>query len=49
MFGIGTLTGPVRAAALVGVVLAEALALYVGYGGAARLVGDDVRSAFEDR
>jgi len=32
MFGIETLSGPLHAAALVGLVLAEALVLYVGYG-----------------
>ena len=32
MFGIETLTGPVQAVALVGLVLVEAALLYVGYG-----------------
>ena len=38
MFGIETLSGTAQAAVLVGIVLAEALALYVGYGGLTRLL-----------
>ncbi|WP_164974849.1 DUF7512 family protein [Halegenticoccus tardaugens] len=32
MFGLATLSGNAHAAAVVGLVLAESLALYVGYG-----------------
>lgn len=39
MFGIETLGGTERAVALVGIVLAEAILLYVGYGTLERLVG----------
>lgn len=46
---ISTLSGPAHAAALVGIVLAESLLLYVGYGGVFRLAGSDVKSAIEDR
>ena len=49
VLGIATLSGPVHAAALVGIVLAEALLLYVGYGGVFRLAGEDVKAAIEDR
>ncbi|MFB6081454.1 MAG: hypothetical protein ABEJ67_01400 [Halanaeroarchaeum sp.] len=49
MFGIATLSGPARAGALVGVVLGEALVLYVGYGTVFRMVGDEVKTAIEER
>lgn len=39
MFGIETLEGPARAVALVGVVAAEAMLLYVGYGVLERVLG----------
>jgi hypothetical protein len=39
MFGIESLTGPTGAAVLIGIVLLEALLLYVGYGALERLVG----------
>ena len=39
MFGIETLTGAPYAGALVAVVLAEAIVLYVGYGGLERVAG----------
>jgi hypothetical protein len=39
MFGIETLGGTERAAVLVGIVLLEAVLLYVGYGTLERLVG----------
>ncbi|SEO23885.1 hypothetical protein SAMN04487948_101270 [Halogranum amylolyticum] len=45
MFGIETLSGTAQAAALVGLVLVEAIVLYVGYGGLVRLVGPTVIDA----
>ena len=39
MFGIESLSGPQGAAALIGLVLLEALVLYVGYGALEQLVG----------
>lgn len=39
MFGIETLSGPTGAAALIGIVLVEAILLYVGYGVLERLFG----------
>lgn len=39
MFGIESLSGPQGAAALIGLVLLEALVLYVGYGALERLLG----------
>ncbi|WP_396612796.1 hypothetical protein ACH9L7_05845 [Haloferax sp. S1W] len=42
MFGIETLTGSSQAAALVGVVLVEAMVLYVGYGALESAVGSTV-------
>jgi hypothetical protein len=45
MFGIETLGGTAQAAVLVGVVLLEALLLYVGYGGLTRLLGPHVQRA----
>lgn len=38
MFGLETLGGSAEAAATVGVVLGEAITLYVGYGAVARIV-----------
>ncbi|MFD1648054.1 DUF7512 family protein [Haloarchaeobius litoreus] len=43
MLGIESLSGNALAAALVGIVLFEALALYVGYGALESLVGGAVR------
>lgn len=45
MFGIESLTGPAYAGVMVGIVLVEALLLYVGYGGLMRVVGPSVRKA----
>jgi hypothetical protein len=39
MFGIETLQGPVGAVLLIGIVLVEALLLYVGYGALEQLLG----------
>ncbi|WP_229122270.1 DUF7512 family protein [Halapricum desulfuricans] len=39
MFGIETLDGPAGAAALIGIVLLEAIVLYVGYGALEQLFG----------
>jgi hypothetical protein len=43
MFGIETLGGNAQAAVLVGIVLLEALLLYVGYGGLESLLGPRLR------
>lgn len=48
LVGIASLTGIAHSVALVGLVLAEALALYVGYGIVFRTAGEEVRSAIED-
>ncbi|EJN58453.1 hypothetical protein SAMN04487950_0992 [Halogranum rubrum] len=45
MFGIEALSGSMQAVVLVGLVLSEAIALYVGYGGLVRLVGPTVVNA----
>jgi len=42
MFGIESLSGNAHAAALVGLVLLEAIALYVGYGALERVLGKHV-------
>jgi len=42
MFGIESLSGNAQAVALVGVVLLEAMILYVGYGGLEQVLGDYV-------
>ena len=42
MFGIETLTGSTYATAIVGIVLVEAMALYVGYGTLTRLAGPQI-------
>ncbi len=47
MFGIESLTGLTKALAVVGVVLIEALVLYVGYGGVTRLTAPRVRGILE--
>lgn len=39
MFGLENLTGSAQAAATVGLVLAEAVALYVGYGALSSVAG----------
>jgi hypothetical protein len=46
MLGI-ELTGAIDAAGLVGVVLAQALVLYVGYGGLQRVVGPKLLAMIE--
>ncbi|XVH31245.1 DUF7512 family protein [Haloferacaceae archaeon DSL9] len=43
MFGFDALAGSAHAAATVGIVLAEALTLYVGYGALARVAGPSAR------
>jgi hypothetical protein len=45
MFGIESLSGPAYAGALVGIVLVEALLLYVGYGALTRVAGPSVKDA----
>ncbi len=45
MFGIETLSGNAQAATLVGIVLVEAMVLYVGYGALTAAVGPSVRKA----
>jgi hypothetical protein len=47
MFGIEQASPTVQASALVGIVLVEALALYVGYGQLERVVGPAVLEAIE--
>ncbi|WP_170977226.1 DUF7512 family protein [Halorussus salinisoli] len=42
MFGIETVSGPAGAALLIGVVLLEAILLYVGYGILERLFGPTI-------
>ena len=42
MFGIESLSGPSGAVVLIGLVLAEALVLYVGYGALERFLGPKV-------
>ena len=49
MFGIETLTGPAYSAAIVGLVLVEAMVLYVGYGGLTRVVGTHITNAIGGR
>jgi hypothetical protein len=42
MFGIETLTGNAHAAALIGLVLVEAIVLHVGYSGLTRLLAPTI-------
>lgn len=49
MFGIETLTGSAHAAAIVGLVLFEAIVLYVGYGAIERLLGARLSSVLRGR
>lgn len=49
MFGIEALGGNTQAVVLVGIVLLEALLLYVGYGGLEALVGSRFRGVLEGR
>jgi hypothetical protein len=43
MFGIETLSGNAQAAALIGIVLVEAIALHVGYSGLTRITAPTVK------
>jgi hypothetical protein len=45
MFGLETLTGPTAAVAIIGIVLVEALILYVGYGALEQLLGPVITKA----
>ncbi|MFB6113899.1 MAG: hypothetical protein ABEJ58_07335 [Halodesulfurarchaeum sp.] len=45
MFGLQSLSGTSAAIAMVGIVLVEALVLYVGYGALTRIVGPKVSEA----
>ena len=49
MFGIETLSGTPYAAAVVGLVLVEAMVLYVGYGGLIRIAGPSIQNAMRGR
>jgi hypothetical protein len=49
VFGIESLGGNERAAVLIGIILVEALALYVGFGGLEALVGPSIRRVLEGR
>lgn len=42
MFGLETVDGPAVAALLIGIVLVEAMLLYVGYGALERLLGPSI-------
>ncbi|WP_449405248.1 DUF7512 family protein [Halorarum salinum] len=42
MFGLELLSGPAQATATVGIVLAEAIVLYVGYGALTQISGPTV-------
>jgi hypothetical protein len=42
MFGLESLSGPTGAAILIGLVLVEALVLYVGYGALEQLLGPKI-------
>jgi hypothetical protein len=45
VFGLETASGPVGAALLIGVVLVEAVVLYVGYGALERVLGPTITDA----
>jgi hypothetical protein len=45
MFGLETLDGWAQAVAVMGIVLVEAIALYVGYGALERLLGPRITNA----
>jgi hypothetical protein len=49
MFGIETLSGTAQAAVLVGIVLAESLLLYVGYGRLETVLGPRFKRVLEGR
>jgi hypothetical protein len=42
MFGLETIEGPAGAALLIGIVLVEAMLLYVGYGALEQLLGPTI-------
>ncbi|MFC7203737.1 hypothetical protein ACFQJC_09435 [Haloferax namakaokahaiae] len=48
MFGIETLTGSTQAVALVGLVLVEAMLLYVGYGALTRALSPTIHNLIGD-
>ena len=45
MFGIESTSGMVQSTILVGIVLVQAIVLYVGYGGLQKLVGPHIAEA----
>ena len=45
MFGIESLSDPLYSVAMVGLVLAESLLLYVGYGALTRIAGPSISAA----
>lgn len=45
MFGLESLTGTTQAAAIIGIVLLEAIVLYVGYGALERVLGPAITDA----
>ena len=45
MFGIETASGPAGAGLLIGIVLAEAIILYIGYGALERVLGPTITDA----
>ncbi|MFC6734290.1 MULTISPECIES: hypothetical protein [unclassified Haladaptatus] len=47
LFALGSIALPIHAAKTVGIVLAEAGALYVGYGALATVVGPKMRATLE--
>lgn len=49
MFGLAELSGPLQGAMIVGIVLAESLVLYVGYGGLVRVAGPELEAALRER
>lgn len=49
MFGLAALSDPLHGMAIVGIVLIEALVLYVGYGGLTRVAGPELEAAIRDR
>ncbi len=48
MIDLASLDGPTQALALVGIVLVEALVLYVGYGGLTRVAGPKIVQALKN-
>ncbi len=49
MFGLAASSGPLQGAMIVGIVLVEALVLYVGYGGLVRVAGPELAAAIRDQ